>query len=149
MSTLLEQAQSILKTDDESSSPRSDPVYHEDTTADLLEDIDLDILDAEFQLDPITSDGVQNIGGEVSNVLLNSEIHSDDLFDNDFDNLNSEDLEALDFSSAIEIPAPPRTPDQSIEDDDILFGEGYEELMDVEFDTQPEVRYTQTILTTG
>jgi hypothetical protein len=140
VSTLLEQAQSVYKSDDESTSPQTDPVPYEDTTTELFEDLDLDLLEAEFKFDPISSDGLQKVEAELPNITLESEMHSDDLFDNDFDNLNPEELEALDLSSAFPIAAPPPTAEQSADDDAMLFGDGYEELIDLEFDgTQPEV----------
>lgn len=140
MSTLLEQAQSVYKSDDESTSPQTDPLPYEDTTTELFEDLDLDLLEAEFKFDPISSDGLQKVEAELPNITLESEMHSDDLFDNDFDNLNPEELEALDLSSAFPIAAPPTMAEQSADDDAMLFGDGYEELIDLEFDgTQPEV----------
>jgi len=140
VSTLLEQAQSVYKSDDESTSPQTDPVSYEDTTTELFEDLDLDLLEAEFKFDPISSDGLQKVVAELPNITLQSEMHSDDLFDNDFDNLNPEELEALDISSTVPIAAPPSTTEQSPDEDAMLFGDGYEELMDLDFDgTQSEV----------
>ena len=139
VSTLLEKAQSIYKSDEEISSPQTDPVGHDNTSNELSEDSDVDLFETEFQLDPVTSDGLQTIVQQISNVALPSEMHSDDLFDNDFDNLNPEELEALDLSSAVSVPAPPAMADESVDDDAMLFGDGYDELMDLEFDTQPEV----------
>lgn len=149
MTSLLEQAQSAYKSDDECTSPQTDPVNHEDTTGDFFKDFDLELFEAEFKSDPISSDGLQKIEGDIPNISLQSEINSDDLFDNDFDNLNSEELEALDLSSAVQIQDPPPTDEQSADDDAMLFGDGYEELIDLEFNTQPEVFHPLTILTAG
>jgi len=139
MSSLLEQAQSVYKSDDECTSPQTDPIYHEDTVSDLFEDLDMDLLEAEIKLDPILSDGLQKIEGEIPNINLQSEMNSDDLFDNTFDNLNPEELEALDLSSAIQNQDPPPTAEEAVDDDAMFFGDDYEDLLDLEFETQPEV----------
>jgi hypothetical protein len=55
------------------------------------------------------------------------------LFDVDFDDFKPEELEELDT------PSVPQN-DRSTDEDDALFGDGYDDLMDIDFeDTQPEV----------
>jgi hypothetical protein len=64
------------------------------------------------------------------------ESNSDDLFDVTFDDLGPEELEALDQSSNVMVATAPVISNE----DDALFGDGYDEFMDFDFDeTQPEV----------
>jgi hypothetical protein len=150
VSSLLEQAQSMYHSDDESSSqpePQSEPQSMNDLKdmEDFAFDGDLDLLEAELQFDPFSSDGLQKMEVETKmeaneskpDVLLGAEVcndsKSDDLFDVDFDDFKPEELEALDS---------PSVPSKEVngEEDDALFGDGYDDLMDIDFEeTQPEV----------
>lgn len=134
VSTLLEQAQSIYKNDDECVSLPSEEDY---PGTEFAFDGDLDLLEAELQLDPLSSDGFQKM--EVEMPSEKGQMNSDDLFDGIFDELNPEELDALDSSSAQ--PVMPETQIVHLDEDDILFGDGYDDLMDLDFDeTRPEVQ---------
>jgi hypothetical protein len=118
--------------------PQADTSMEED---DFAFDGDLDLLEAELHFDPLSSDGLNKMDVETSeNGVVKQEqqkeANSDDLFDVTFDDLAPEELEALDQSSnAMTATAP-----QTTNEDDDLFGDGYDELMDLDFDdTQPEV----------
>jgi hypothetical protein len=154
VSSLLEQAQSMYHSDDEGSSqpephsePQSEPQSMDDMKdmEDFAFDGDLDLLEAELQFDPLSSDGLQKMELETKmegneskrDDLLVAEVSndskSDDLFDVDFDDFKPEELEALDS---------PLVPVKAIakDEDDALFGDGYDDLMDIDFEeTQPEV----------
>jgi hypothetical protein len=150
VSSLLEQAQSMYQSDDESSSqtePSSEPQSEMEQTNDMEDfvfDGDLDLLETELQFDPLSSDGLltmdvdtnveptvtkpELVDGEVPN-----ESNSDDLFDIDFDDFKPEELEELDT------PSMPQK-DRNADEDDALFGDGYDDMMDIDFEeTQPEV----------
>jgi hypothetical protein len=150
VSSLLEQAQSMYHSDDEGSSqpePHSEP-QSTDAMKDMEDfafDGDLDLLEAELQFDPLSSDGLQKMELETKlegneskrDDLLVAEVSndskSDDLFDVDFDDFKPEELEALDS---------PLVPVKEVakDEDDALFGDGYDDLMDIDFEeTQPEV----------
>ena len=132
VSTLLEQAQSMYKSDDESLSPPSEDV---DMTNEFAFDGDLDLLEAELQFDPLSSDGLQKMEVKMPEKV---EMNSDDLFDMTFDELDPEELEALDLSSKISTMPHPQV--VHLDEDDVLFGDGYDELMDLDCnETQPEV----------
>jgi hypothetical protein len=140
----------MYQSDDGSSSqaePSSEPRSEMEQTDDMEEfifDGDLDLLEAELQFDPLSSDGLLKmdvdtevdtnttkpnlVDGKVSN-----ESKSDDLFDVDFDDFKLEELEALDT------PSMPQE-DKNTDEEDALFGDGYDDLMDIDFqDTQPDV----------
>jgi hypothetical protein len=151
VSSLLEQAQSMFDKDGEngkiverSSSPHGEVDPQADTSMeedDFAFDGDLDLLEAELHFDPLSSDGLNKMDVEtgengVVKQEQQKEANSDDLFDVTFDDLAPEELEALDQSSnAMAATAP-----QTTNEDDLLFGDGYDELMDLDFDdTQPEV----------
>jgi hypothetical protein len=154
VSSLLEQAQSMYHSDDESSSqpePQSEPQSMDDMKdmEDFAFDGDLDLLEAELQFDPLTSDGLQKMEVETKTEateskpadLLHAEVSndskSDDLFDVDFDDFKPEELEALDSPSV-----PQKV---TADDDDALFGDGYDDLMDIDFEeTQPEVQLSKS-----
>lgn len=150
VSSLLEQAQSMYHSDDESSSqaePSSEPrseMEQTDDMEDFIFDGDLDLLEAELLFDPLSSDGLlkMDVDTKVDTSMIKpdmvdgkvcNESKSDDLFDVDFDDFKPEELEALDTSSM-----PQK--DKITDEDDALFGDGYDDLMDIDFqDTQPEV----------
>jgi hypothetical protein len=139
VSTLLEQALSIYKGDEENKSSPSEGVSYEDTTEEFAFDGDLDLLEAELQFDPLSSDGLEKIEVESSEKISNQSTNSDELFDITFDDLDAEELDSLDLSSRFPTMSEPQIvrPDE----DDVLFGDGYDELMDLDFDqTQPEVK---------
>jgi hypothetical protein len=134
VSTLLEQAQSMFKSDDEGASPSSEEV---NPSTEFAFDGDLDLLEAELQFDSLSSDGFQRM--EVEMPSEKGQMNSDDLFDGVFDELNPEELEALDSSSRH--PTIPETQIVHLDEDDVLFSDGYDELMDFDFnETQPEVQ---------
>ena len=127
-----------------SSSPQTEGVV-QDTSMDeddFAFDGDLDLLEAELGLDPLSSDGLNKMDMDTTEEIeikqeVSKESGSDDLFDDvTFDDLAPEELEALDQSSnAMAMTAPMVT-----NEDDALFGDGYDEFMDLDFDdTQPEV----------
>ena len=128
-----------------SSSPHGDTNIQADTSMeedDFAFDGDLDLLEAELGLDLLSSDGLNKMDVETTEEIevkqeISKESGSDDLFDDvTFDCLGPEELEALDQSSnAMAATAPVIT-----NEDDALFGDGYDEFMDLDFDdTQPEV----------
>ena len=144
----------MYHSDDESSS-QPEPHLESESEPQSMDDMkdmeefafdgDLDLLEAELQFDPLSSDGLQkmeletNMEGNESkrDDLLVAEVctdsKSDDLFDVDFDDFKPEELEALDSPS---VPLKEVTKDE----DDALFGDGYDDLMDIDFEeTQPEV----------
>ena len=151
VSSLLEQAQSMFDKDREngkiverSSSPHAEEDLQVDMSMEeenFAFDGDLDLLEAELHFDPLSSDGLNKMDVETSeNVAVKQdqqeESNSDDLFDVTFDDLAPEELEALDQSSNVMAGTAP----QATNEDDALFGDGYDELMDLDFnDTQPEV----------
>ena len=139
VSTLLEQALSIYKGDEEDRSPPSEGVSHENTTERFVFDGDLDLLEAELQFDPLSSDGLDKTDVETSEKVSNQSTNSDELFDIAFDDLDAEELDSLDLSSRV--PTMPEPQIVRLDEDDVLFGHGYDELMDLDFDeTQPEVK---------
>jgi hypothetical protein len=103
----------------------------------LLDDLDLDMLENELQLDPFASDENRTC---VINDLVEKkdDLSSDDLFGNIFEGLNSDELGELDNSPSTQVIET--VPQQTIDDDDTLFGDGYDELMEVDFEVaKPEV----------
>lgn len=152
VSSLLEQAQSIFDKDERhskiverSSSPHAETNIQADTSMEddnFAFDGDLDLLEAELGLDPLSSEGFSKMDVETTEEIeakqeIPKESDSDDLFDDvTFDDLGPEEFEALDQSSnAMAATAPIIT-----SEDDALFGDGYDEFMDLDFDdTQPEV----------
>ena len=132
----------MYKSDNENVWPHSDDLgNHEDITnqLDFAFDGDLDMLEAELQFDPLSSDGIQRMEVDAPG-KIHVETNSDDLFDNDFDDLNPEELEALDLSSNNPKISAPHNVQETMDEDEVLFGDGYDELMDLDFDdTQPEV----------
>jgi hypothetical protein len=114
---------------------------------DFAFDGDLDLLEAELRFDPLSSDGLNKMDIETCEETEvkqeeSKESCSDDLFDVTFDDLGPEELEALDQSSNITAGMAAET----INEDDALFGDGYDEFMDLDFDdTQPEVFPNQNI----
>jgi hypothetical protein len=143
VSTLLEQAQSMYNGDNgEECSQLSDACIDYGNVVNDLElgfNGDLALLEAELQSDPLSSDGLPKIGVEMPKVVQ-SGVNSDDLFDNDFDNFDLDELEALDLSSKESTLSVPKTTQESESDeDDALFGDGYDELMNIDFDSTPEV----------
>lgn len=123
-----------------------------DTDAEILRDTsmeedefafdgDLDLLEAELGFDALSSDGLNKMDVETteSTGVKQEELkesNSDDLFDVTFDDLGPEELEALDQSSNVIVATAPVISNE----DDALFGDGYDEFMDLDFDeTQPEV----------
>jgi len=149
VSTLLEQAQSMYKDGERVGDNSSGNTFPEsedvETKDELVEEFafdgDLDLLEEELQFDPLSSDGLPQ--RDIKHQQTHPTINSDDLFDTTFDEFNSEDLEELDKSSN-ELPQQQQQQEESKEvknDDDVLFGDGYDELMDIDFsdDTQSEV----------
>jgi len=144
VSSLLEQAQFFFKTDERSSSPHSELelVQGEATvnSEDCLFEGDSDELETETHSDPILPDRVESIVEHG----LPSESMSDELFDVDFD-LAPEDFEALDISSNVQTASSGRAVQESSAEEEALFGDGYDELMDLDFDdTQPDVKFLKT-----
>ena len=152
VSSLLEQAQSMFDKDpgngkivERSSSPHdTDAEIQADTSMEEEEfafDGDLDLLEAELGFDLLSSDGLNKMDVETteSTGVKQEELkesNSDDLFDVTFDDLGPEELEALDQSSNVMVATAPVISNE----DDALFGDGYDEFMDLDFDeTQPEV----------
>jgi len=139
VSSLLEQAQSYFRNDDRSSSPQAElEVIHAEVKINSEEyafEGDMDLLEAEGEVEPLTSDKPEVEAKET----LPSESTSDELFDADFD-LQPEDFEALDISSNPQNTAVQNAGQSPEAEEDALFGDGYDELMDLDFDdTQPEV----------
>lgn len=134
VSTLLEQAQFMYKSGNESISPpsRNDGEYTTNEV-EFAFDGDLDLLEAELQFDPAFSDELQKV--EVGKSEIDEfKTMSDDLFDNDFDDLNPEELEALDLSSNNSTLMVHQDGPKTGPQDDMLFGDGYDELMDLDLD---------------
>lgn len=129
----------MYKSNDENVSPHSD--NYEDMANDLglAFDGDLDMLEAELQFDPLSSDGILKMEVDIPE-KVHVETNSDDLFDNDFDNLNPEELEELDLSSNNPTPFVTQDAQETMDEEEVLFGDGYDELMYLDFEeTQPEV----------
>ena len=106
----------MYHSDDESSSqaePSSEPPSEMEQTngmEDFIFDGDLDLLEAELQFDPLSSDGLlkMDVDTKVDTNMtkpdlvegkVSTESTSDDLFDVDFDDFKLEELEALDTPS--------------------------------------------------
>jgi hypothetical protein len=129
----------MLKGDKENISPESENYINPTDPSNELKDLDLDLLEAELRIDPLSSEGAQNFVEEAAKEIQR-EISSDDLFGNMFDDLNEEELESLDVSSNSLILSAPQIGQPSVDEEEFLFGDGYDELMDIEFnETQPEV----------
>ena len=138
VTTLLEQAQSMYKSDDKNVSPHSDDQEDTANEFEFAFDGDLDMLEAELQFDPLSSDGIQKMDADITQ-KVHVETNSDDLFDNDFD-FNPEELEALDLSSNNPTTSVSQDAQETMDEDEVLFGDGYDELMDLDFEEpQPEV----------
>ena len=112
---------------------------------DIPLDGDSDLLEADLQVNPLSSDQLNKMDEGDENGLPAEPI-SDDLFDVDFD-FKPEDLEALDVSSNGQISSVQQGLQQG-PDEDALFGDGYDELMDLDLDdTQSEVMVQRNGLT--
>ena len=144
VSSLLEQAQSFFQSDERSSSPRTElevaPAEVNINSEDYAFEGDMDLLEAEIEVEPLTSDKPE------MKDTLPSESTSDELFDMDFD-LQAEDFEALDISSNTQILSAQATMESVEMEEDVLFGDGYDELMGLDFEnTQPQVSPLDTRL---
>ena len=84
---------------------------------------DLDMLEAELQFDPLSSDGILKMEVDTPE-KVHVETNSDDLFDNDFDNLNPEELEELDLSSNNPTPFVTQDAQETMDEEEVLFGDG-------------------------
>ena len=129
--------------DDRSSSPRSENTLVQDEVENDMEDLvlngDLELLEAELKFDPLSSDGSQRMDVDAPNNVKNT-TNSDDLFDVTFDELNPEELEALDLSSNVATLSAQLSGHEVGEEEDLLFADGFDELMNLDFDeTQSQV----------
>ena len=97
------------------------------------------MLEAELKFDPLSSDGIPKMEVDIAE-RVHVAANSDDLFDNDFDDLNPEELEALDLSSNNPMTSVSQDAQETMDEDEGLFGDGYDELMYFDFEeSQPEV----------
>jgi len=127
---------------DGSSSPKSEPILpHEDTGGEAESfafEGNIEPLEGESASDAFSSNGLQ-MDVDVSTNLQN-EASSDGLFDMTFDELNSEELQELDCSLNVATQVLAQTSQTPVDEDESLFADGYDELMELDFaDTQPEV----------
>jgi len=149
VSSLLEQAQSFVRPDEIPVEPKSQNHSNANISSDEFPcDVDLEILAAKVDMDPLSSDGVEMMGLDEpmnldvpihshENPAVGIEERSDDLFDTTFDDLNIKELESLDASS--NVPMAP-TPQPPTEEDESFFEDGFDDLMNMDLETaQPEV----------
>lgn len=110
--------------------------------------MDLEALAQKFDMVPLSSDGAQmdvDEPGNSDDKEHSDEIpavdvgeRSDDLFDTTFDDLDVEELASLDMSSNETMPTAP--PTAAVDEDEIFFEDGFDELMDLEMESpQTEV----------
>lgn len=142
VSSLLEQAQSILTNDDGKSSLKSEPVMSFEefkNEEELALEKDMERFGTELLPDAFSFDALDKVGPDVLDQTYN-ETSSDGLFDGMFDELNSEELEELDLSLNAATQVLQQKQPESIDEDEMFFIDGYEELMDLAYEaTQPEV----------
>ena len=151
VSSLLEQAQSFVRSDEIPVEPKSQEPPNANISSDEFPcDADLEILAAKVDMDPLSWGNVElmelgepmNLDAPIhlrENPAIGTEERSDDLFDTTFDDLNIQELESLDASS--NIPKPTTNPQPPAEEDESFFEDGFDDLMNLDLETtQPEVR---------
>jgi hypothetical protein len=147
VSSLLEQAQSFFRNNERSSSPQTEAEFGQVganiNSEDYALHTELELAETEVESGPLTSD---NPDVEMQDTTAN-ELKSDELFDTDFD-LQPEDFEALDISSHVPNVSAQESVQSTSVEEDALFGDGYDDLIDLDFDEiGPEVFHPETRLT--